>query len=275
MKKRNIYLTRQHFLFMLCAALAVHIIMGAAYMLSPSLKVNKVPVHVLNIKLGSGDAMAMTDSYEAVESEKTITRASASQPVPVPPPHENARVKSAEPKPVKAKDAPTKAPAQEQNAATPAAAKQGETNTIKAYAPTGSAAQAPLSSNTEPAQYIRRQGDARGQGDGSPIGNSLDSQAVMMQRYTQLISTWINRQKALMNRALQPGMRGNIVVRLRIDRRGKIHMFKLDKATGVPSVDAAAADMVRAADPVPPVPSTYPGGNMFEFLIPINYSSQQ
>lgn len=275
MKKRNIYLTRQHFLFMLCAALAVHIIMGAAYMLSPSLKVNKVPVHVLNIKLGSGDAMAMTDSYEAVESEKTITRASASQPVPVPPPHENARVKNAEPKPVKAKDAPTKAPAKEQNAATPAAAKQGETNTIKAYAPTGSAAQAPLSSNTEPAQYIRRQGDARGQGDGSPIGNSLDSQAVMMQRYTQLISTWINRQKALMNRALQPGMRGNIVVRLRIDRRGKIHMFKLDKATGVPSVDAAAADMVRAADPVPPVPSTYPGGNMFEFLIPINYSSQQ
>lgn len=275
MKKRNIYLTRQHFLFMLCAALAVHIIMGAAYMLSPSLKVNKVPVHVLNIKLGSGDAMAMTDSYEAVESEKTISRASASQPVPVPPPHENARVKSAEPKAVKAKDAPAKAPAQEQNAATPAAAKQGETNAIKAYAPTGSAAQAPLSSNAEPAQYIRRQGDARGQGDGSPIGNSLDSQAVMMQRYTQLISTWINRQKALMNRALQPGMRGNIVVRLRIDRRGKIHMFKLDKATGVPSVDAAAADMVRAADPVPPVPSTYPGGNMFEFLIPINYSSQQ
>lgn len=276
MKKRNIYLTRQHFLFMLCAALAVHIIMGAAYMLSPSLKVNKVPVHVLNIKLGSGDAMAMTDSYEAVESEKTISRASASQPVPVPPPHENARVKRAEPKAVKAKDAPAKAPAEAPKApAETTAAKQGETNAIKAYAPTGSAAQAPLSSHSSPAQYIRRQGDERGQGDGSAIGNSLDSQAVMMQRYTQLISTWINRQKALMNRALQPGMRGNIVVRLRIDRRGKIHMFKLDKATGVPAVDAAAADMVRAADPVPPVPSTYPGGNMFEFLIPINYSSQQ
>lgn len=277
MNKRNIYLTRQHFLFMLCAALAVHIIMGAAYMLSPSLKVNKVPVHVLNIKLGSGDAMAMTDSYEAVESEKTISRVSASQPNPVPPPHENARIKTAEPPVAKAKDAPEKAPAEapQAPAENAAAAKQGPDNAIKAYAPTGSAAQAPLSSNAEPAQYIRRQGDARGQGDGSPIGNSLDSQAVMMQRYTQLISTWINRQKGLMNRALQPGMRGNIVVRLRIDRRGKIHMFKLDKATGVPSVDAAAADMVRAADPVPPVPSTYPGGNMFEFLIPINYSSQQ
>lgn len=274
--KRVVYLNRQHFFCMLCVALAVHIVFGVAWALSPGLQVNKVPVHVLNIKLGSGDIMAMTDSSTGEEANKASVIKTATQPNPVPPPHEASREDAAEPEVSKTAKAPKKAatPPQEQ-AEAQAASEKGEKNAIHTVAPTGSAANAPLSSHSKPSQYVRRRGDERGAGEGSAIGNSVDSQAKMMQRYTQLISMWINRQKTLLTRAVPQGMRGNIVVRLRIDRAGKIHMFKLDKATGVPVVDSAAADMVRAANPVPPVPTDFPGGSMFEFLIPISYTSQR
>lgn len=274
--KRAIYLNRQHFFAMLCVAFALHIVFGVAWALSPGLQVNKVPVHVLNIKLGSGDIMAMTDSTAGEEVNKASVVKAAKQPNPVPPPHEASRVDAPEPEINKAADAPKKAPTEKpQEKAAASASERGKDNAVRAFAPTGSAANAPLSSHSKPSQYVRRRGDERGRGEGSALGNSVDSQAEMMQRYTQLISAWINRQKALLTRAVPEGMRGNIVVRLRIDRTGKIHMFKLDKATGVPVVDSAAADMVRAANPVPPVPTDFPGGSMFEFLIPISYTSQR
>lgn len=272
--KRSFYLTRAHFAAMLAVALAVHIVMGAAWVLSPGLQVNKIPVHVLNIKLGSGDVSAMT-SLNSGESQQASARMVAAQPQPVPPPHENARTKS--PAPIKKTPSANKAPVSqpETSAANPSAQREGVANLSQNYAPTGSATSSPLAANAQPSQYVRSTGDTQGQGAGSAVGNSIDPQADVMQRYTQLISMWINRHKAILNRAVQPGMKGNIVIRLRIDRMGNIHYFKLDKATGVPVVDAAAADMVRAASPVPPVPSNYPGGNMFEFLIPVGYTFQQ
>lgn len=268
------YLNRTHFLAMLGVAFAVHLLVGIGWMLMPSVKVNQIPVHVLNIKLGAGDVSTMT-TLSTSDAEKATTSRAAAQPVPVPPPHENARVPSPQvsKQPVIKKDS---VPVEKKVVAkAPAAQKQGAANDAQSIATTGSATAAPLAADANPSQYVRRSGDALGQGVGSPLGNSVDPQAEVMRRYTQLISMWINRQKALLNRALQPGMKGNIVIRLRIDRGGNVVQFKLDKATGVPAVDAAAADMIRAANPLPPVPSNYPPGNMFEFMIPVGYTFQQ
>lgn len=271
---RSFYLTRTHFFAMMAVALAVHMVMGVAWMLSPALKVNEIPVHVLNIKLGSGDVSAMT-SLSTDNATKTTSVKQAAQPNPVPPPHESARKKA----PAPVKKSPSKTPVEKTQAdsssVNSAARYDAATERAQNYAPSGSATSAPLAANARPSQYVRRSGDVQGRGAGAAVGNSIDPQADIMQRYTQLISLWINRHKAIMNRAVQPGMKGNVVIRLRIDRMGNIHYFKLDKATGVPIVDSAAADMVRAANPVPPVPSNYPGGNMFEFLIPVGYTFQQ
>lgn len=267
---RSFHLNHTHFAVMLAVALTVHMVLGAVWALSPGLKVNKVPVHVLNIKLGSG---ALSDMVSLNEADAPNFARIATQPVPTPPPHENERRKN--PSTIKKNPTAEKVPeAQAAKEESKAAALQkgdaarGETLAL-------SSAHSALSTNANPSQYIRRNGDANGVGTGSSVGNSIDPQADIMQRYTQLISLWINRHRNILNNALQPGMKGNVVIRLRIDRTGKIHYFKLDKATGVPIVDAAAADMVRAANPVPPVPSNYPGGNMFEFLIPVGYTFQQ
>jgi protein TonB len=271
----SFYLNRTHFAAMLAVALAVHMVLAVAWLLSPGLKVNKIPVHVLNIKLGSGDVSSMT-SLSTIDSQEVKAAKMAAQPDPVPPPHENERTEAPAPPAQKKPDAEKVPDTQKDSGANKAAAtKKGEVINSRSFAPSSSASNAPLAANARPSQYIRRSGDANGRGIGSAVGNTIDPQADIMQRYTQLISMWINRHREILNRALQPGMKGNVVIRLRIDRMGNIHYFKLDKATGVPVVDAAAADMVRAANPVPPVPSNYPGGNMFEFLIPVGYIFQQ
>ncbi|MCH2548363.1 MAG: TonB family protein [Alphaproteobacteria bacterium] len=270
----SMYLNRSHFVAMVMVALAVHLVLGVAWILSPGLKVTQVPVHVLNIKLGSGDLSAMTSI--AMPDDKASEQANvSSDPQPSPPPRENAR--SQDPAPVKTVPDKTKR-TQTQKNSTPtnsAALNKSRANRSRNFRNNGNVTASPLSSNAKPTQYVRRSGDARGAGRGSALGNTVDPEANVMQRYTQLISMWINRHNAIMNRAVQPGMKGNVVIRLRIDRMGNIHHFSLDKATGVPIVDAAAADMVRAANPVPPVPSDYPGGNMFEFLISVGYTFQQ
>lgn len=259
---------------MLAAAFAVHLVMGVAWMLSPGLKVNQIPVHVLNIKLGSGDLSAMT-SMSVSDASEASARKIATQPDPVPPPHQNTRSKAEAP--VKKAENATKVPVPQKqaSAANPAAQQQGITNMAQSYAPTGSATAAPLAAGAQPSQYVRSAGDAQGRGAGSAVGNSIDPQAEILHRYTQLISMWINRHKAIFQRAVPAGMKGNIVVRIVIDRMGNIKYFSLDKGMGIPLADNAALDMVRAANPVPPVPANYPGGNMFEFLIPVNYNTTQ
>lgn len=251
---------------MLAAALAVHMVLGVAWMLSPSHKVNKIPVHVLNIKLGGGDGSAMTSLESGGNAEKTTVRRVIANPA-TPPLRENVRAKSPQPPLQKKPDAPR----QEQPSAD-VTQKPATSDAVSVHTG-GALSQSP---NGQPSQYVRGGGgSAQGVAGGSALGNSVDPQADVMHRYTQLISMWINRHKAVLNRALQPGMKGNIVIRLRIDRLGNIQYFKLDKATGVPVVDAAAVEMVRAANPVPPVPSNYPGGNVFEFLIPVGYTFQK
>lgn len=231
MKRRAIYLNEQHFIAMIMVALAVHLMLGVSWQLMPRARVNKVPVHVLNIKLGSGDAIAMGhagDSPEASNMVSATPRGSREFAAAKAPKHASPKMKD--------------------NVTRPTPSGEGEQLT----------------------QYYRKQGTGGGRG-GSALGNSASSDAQVMQRYTQLISMWINRNKGELNKALEPGMRGNFVVRLRVDRSGRIHYFKLDKATGVPSLDAAAVEMIRKSNPVPPVPRNYPGGNMFEFLIPVGY----
>lgn len=258
------YLDSRHFSAMVVAACLVHMAILVGYMMMPKQEVDKIPVHVLNIKLGSGDLDAM-QAAAGGGGEKLEPRSVSSVNYQ---PRKSAVTVPAKPKPAPApkpaavkKEAPAAPkPAPVQNVAEPAAAVP--TATISPYA-----------TASRPAQYVRS-GSGSGVGGvagGVSYGTSVNPDAEVMQRYTQQISGWVRRQRPTFYQGLRPGMRGNIIIRLQIDRAGNILHFKLDKATGVPAADRAAAAMVRAANPVPPVPRNYPPGNLFEFLVSVNY----
>ncbi len=109
----------------------------------------------------------------------------------------------------------------------------------------------------------------------SPMGNSASKEAEVLARYEQLISMWIQKFKQYPNTAKSAGMQGETVVRIRIDRRGNVRYYTLERSTGHAELDRAAVDMIRRANPVPAVPADYPaGGEVLEFLIPVNFQLQ-
>ncbi|MBM3617277.1 MAG: TonB family protein [Alphaproteobacteria bacterium] len=276
MQQRHVdgyYLNNSHFSAMLVAAVLAHMAAFLVYMILPKDAVTKIPVHVLNVKLGGGDMSTLSGasgpgemlSPRVMESVEFQPQKPSKSAVTVP--EQVKPVKKVVPKPVKAPEVP-KAPEPMVEEAASEAVEE-----VVSHAPVN-----PYAAASRPSQYVRSgvpgaTGQGGGQGYGVGYGNSVSADAEVMQRYTQQISLWVNRHKSLFTSKLQPGMKGNIIVRLQIDRAGNIRQFKLDKATGVPAADAAAMAMVRAANPVPPVPRNHPGGNLFEFLISVNYAA--
>lgn len=126
------------------------------------------------------------------------------------------------------------------------------------------------SENNEIRQYVREVSVPKPKKSGGAKDGARDAE--IMSRYTQLISLWIQKFKVYPEEARLQGLKGSTVVRIRIDRRGTINYYALERSTGIILLDQAAIDMIRRANPVPAVPSDYPAGESFEFLIPVNFS---
>ena len=103
-------------------------------------------------------------------------------------------------------------------------------------------------------------------------GSKGGKDAEIMSRYTQLISLWIQKFKTYPESARSQGLRGETLVRIRIDRKGTIRYYTLERSTGYQVLDDAAINMIRRANPVPAVPNDYPAGDLIEFIIPVNFS---
>lgn len=127
----------------------------------------------------------------------------------------------------------------------------------------------PKEDNTVVKQYVREVNMPKIK-KGTKSGNAKDAE--IMSRYTQLISLWIQKFKIYPEEARAQGLKGSTVVRIRIDRRGNIRYYALERSTGIEVLDRASIDMIKRANPVPAVPTDYPAGEAFEFLIPVNFS---
>jgi protein TonB len=89
-------------------------------------------------------------------------------------------------------------------------------------------------------------------------------------RYEQQLFLWLGRFKVYPLLAQRRRLEGKSTVRVRIDRRGRVLARSLEEPTGERILDDAALDMVRRADPFPPIPPGYPD-DTFEFLAPIQF----
>lgn len=107
---------------------------------------------------------------------------------------------------------------------------------------------------------------------GSVIGNSSSKGAEVQKRYTQTISLWIDKHKVYPEAARAAGEGGKVILRVRINRQGRVLRFLLEKSSGSEAIDRAITQMIDAANPLPPVPADYPDTKPYlEFLIPINF----
>lgn len=242
------WLGPKHFYLMMAVAFLLHVLAGWAWYISPRSAVVDIPVRALNIKLGDADTQLQQETPPAPESaNKAAVEDAISRLVRDPAKEEEIR----KPKPAE------KAPAPKTNPSD-ALDKAMKDNIVAA-----------------PRQYVRTSNPSASlKAGGVKDGNSTKQTAELLSRYEQLISLWIQKFKIYPEQARAQGMQGATMIRIRIDRRGNILYYALERSTGFLILDRAATDMVRRANPVPAVPNDYPPGEAFEFLIPVNYQLQ-
>lgn len=269
---RNTYLTEQHFLRMVAVALLLHgLVLGIAS-LWPDERVTDIPVRALTFKIGATQRIAAFAPVAApvpVAPAASQWRAAPATAKPVPQPVKQPKIiplvprdqrqvptENAQPTPQ-----PQSVPQPVQQAPSqnpPQAAGLPDTGVLMQ--------QAAIAPN--PQRFIRETGSPAGAvgGQGSATTLPADTVQQVRERYEQVISGWIQQHYP----NIAPGARKlRPVVRLRIDRTGNLRYYALEQSSGSDAVDAAALDMIRRANPLPPVPPAYPAGNLVEFLIPI------
>lgn len=265
------YLNQQHFLGTMILALLLHAGGIGLYHILPREAIEMIPVRVLNIKIGKTppvDAVPEGDPAGArVENQKSALTPAPAAVKPKPKP-------AVKPKPVK-----TEAKSVAKPAKPPAAVKSAVVAPkMNSIVPTPQSTEGKTISEAaqEAArgskQYVREDAMGSPAEYGSPLGNSKEASAEIERRYTQTLSLWINRFKIYPVEARQAGIGGTVMLRLRINRQGRILQYYLEKASGHPEIDQAINSMVNAANPVPAVPPYYPDSRPYlEFLVPIHF----
>lgn len=98
-----------------------------------------------------------------------------------------------------------------------------------------------------------------------------ESDEAVRQRYTQVLSLWLYKFREYPEEAKRAGLRGQAILRIRIDRKGRILYFQIDRSTGHALLDQAIRDTVVRANPVPEVPPHFPGGSQLEFVMAMRF----
>lgn len=281
------HLRERHFFMTLGIAVLLHAGVYGAYLLSPRDKVIDIPVRTLNIRLGSEEVMtapkpAVTEAQLKKEEKSAIVAApeipkEKTKPV-------RGQLNKLE-KTIAAKAASLALQAAEASAAIAFEAMK-EKEAAEAAKAAKEAKEAAAKKQTSEAaisarQFIRKREmpkpaiePVKNPKAGSVMGNTKKSDAEMLARYEQTISLWIAKFQVYPAEAYAKKLEGDAIMRVRIDRRGNVRHNTLEKSTGYRDLDRAALDMIRRANPMPPVPAGYPAGELIEFLIPVSFRLQ-
>lgn len=257
-KGLNRYLGLNDFGMMLFTAFCLHVLAVAVYDLLPKTSSTSVPVRTISVKFGDDTSAPAPAVAPPMQAEVVEAGSAAAAALPMPtaaadPNYDSKEVMASLDDLLKdlqtdEPDAPQAAKPRVKPAVNPARAKPQKTE-IK---------------------YVRAAAPAPTKTKGNALGNKAQATEVI-RRYEQVISLWIGRNRIYPAEARKKGLQGEAVVRVRVNRAGKIVQYWVERSSGHTLIDAALGEMVRRSDPVPAVPSSYPGGNLIDFLIPVDF----
>jgi len=100
--------------------------------------------------------------------------------------------------------------------------------------------------------------------------------AAIEETYEARITRHIAKYQEYPESAQLYGIEGDAIVRIRIDRSGKIQGYRVIKAAGNYILDEAVVAMVKAANPTPPMPDHYAVGEpVAEFIFPVAFRMKE
>lgn len=176
---------------------------------------------------------------------------------PPSPPHPHARIKQA-PRPADHGDAslaaadipsvpPSPAPSAQSTTASPNGAVTG--------APSPAAAPGPVGETTPPSLA------------------SAAPELPLSAAYLAAIKAWLDQHKEYPKEGRRRHEQGTVLIDFVIDRHGQVLSSNIRQSSGSSVLDAAAEDMVRRSNPLPPAPPTYPSSRL-ELVLPVTFKLQ-
>jgi len=262
---------REHFFIMLVLAIAIHLSGLIWWYKWFSFDPVEIPVRVMNLRLGSGGEIFAKKETEETAPPLKRTQAMRS-------PQAASSMTPSVPMPAQKAQAPAQMMKEEPEVTATIAAADEVAGEVQAQQPE-TVEVPPL--DTSPAESAMAEDQPHDQHQqsaepvaytrtaGSRLGLSEREKAQIIAKYEQQLSAWIQRHKRYPIYAQKRGITGRGIVRIRINRQGHVLFSKLEMRTGNKLLDQAALDMIRRADPVPPIPNAYGSGQHFEFQIPV------
>lgn len=111
----------------------------------------------------------------------------------------------------------------------------------------------------------------------SPVPEPVQFEPVtdpaVAQTYEQQLLSWLNQYKQYPKLALRRGIEGDCVVRIVIDRSGRVQSSSLEVSSKNNLLDREALAMVERANPFPAPPQEVPGRTL-EYVIPVSFDLQ-
>lgn len=104
----------------------------------------------------------------------------------------------------------------------------------------------------------------------APSGSPTPSNA--LPNWQGLVRAHLSRYKKYPSDARRRGDEGKVVIRFRIDAQGRLLSCEVKEGSGVRSLDRAALQMFRRADPLPPPPPELLKNGTLEVVAPFAYS---
>lgn len=303
--------TERHFRITLVVAAILHVIVFTLFAAGFEPKTIEIPFKPIHIKLGNRPNPSAGEAeinQEALKVAPTpVPRApmlQASEPLPAPPtpavepvvakpiaPPEVqnvAPIASDAPKiPTVQKEAdndgkqvqntlpaPPVMPMPEQKPATPpppVIAYQKPADIVQRFSETKPAATEDVPTGVQ--QFGATDSQAKADVSGSKLGNATLAEQQQISSYEQQLALWLQRHQVYPLSARRDGLEGRAVLRLQMDRMGNVRFMELAEKTGHPILDSAILSMVQRADPLPPVPESYPETSyIIEFLLPVSFT---
>lgn len=207
------------------------------------------------------EEMSDNTPAEAVETPNQAVTAAEAERRPDP---------SAAPPP-KPRDAPrpTPEPAPEPQAAP---ALQEAADTPEPAEPAN--APAPESGEAETSDTAGNQGaagsDAEDEAGDGPDSSSGGNPGAEADYHAQLLA-WLERHKDYPRRAQRLRQEGTAQLRVEMDREGRVLNYEIVRSAGQQALDQAVEEMIRRADPLPPLPPEI-GGERYSFTVPVIFS---
>ena len=230
------------------------------------------------------EEVAATDAIEPLaETEPEEVKAVDMAAEPVKPPEpveaipavpaENAAV-AAIPETVSALEPPPAAAPEAVPEATPA--KEPETTTAKEPEPPAKVEAPANKAEPSPAEETSESAEPSTNASNAAVpaarGSAVTTASVSagMTNYSAVLQAWLQDHMLYPRRAKLRNMQGTATLWLSIDAEGHVLDFRIQQSSGHRLLDSEVEELVRRADPMPPVPEAMPDSSI-EFVVPVQF----